>query len=216
MPIDLVIFDLGRVLIRTCDNWRQAFQCAGVELPADMLAEDSETLTKVQAVIERYDTGRIDVDGFCREIAPLRAGGKLTPRQVRLAHDAFLRGPFPGVEALLDDLAAAGVKTACLTNSSDGHWRRINNPADPNYLPIDRFTFCFASHLIGLMKPHDPIYEHVERETGLPPASLLFFDDLQANIATAQRRGWNAHLIRTDSDPIAQVREHLRSLGVLR
>jgi len=65
------------------------------------------------------------------------------------------------------------------------------------------------------MKPHDPIYEHVERTTGLPPASLLFFDDLQANVDTAIRRGWNARTIRTDADPIAQVREHLRSSGVL-
>lgn len=213
--IELVVFDLGRVLIRLCDDWRHACRCAGVELPMNIAAtDDPATRAAMEEVVCRYDTGRIGVETFCREIAPFRGG--LTPQDVRRAHDAFLRGPFPGIDQLLDDLAAAAVKTACLSNTSDGHWQQINDRSDPNFLPLERLTYRFASHLIGVMKPHDAIYEYVERETGLPPASLLFFDDIEANVAAARRRGWNTHRIGTDSDPIEQARVVLRGHGVLR
>jgi FMN phosphatase YigB (HAD superfamily) len=116
---------------------------------------------------------------------------------------------------LIDELSARGVRTACLSNTGEVHWRQVNDPADPNFLPLDRLTWRFASHLIGIMKPHDGIYEHVERTTGLPPASMLFFDDLEPNIAAARRRGWRAHQIQCDSDPIAQARAILREHGVI-
>ena len=84
-----------------------------------------------------------------------------------------------------------------------------------SYFPFDRFTWCFASHLIGVCKPSGAIYEHVERTSGLPPDSILFVDDLETNVAAARKRGWNAEQIRVDSDPIEQARAHLRAHRVL-
>lgn len=83
-----------------------------------------------------------------------------------------------------------------------------------NYLPLDRLTYRFASHLVGAVKPDDAIYAHVERVTGVAPGSIVFFDDLEANVAAAARRGWRAHQVRVDADPIAQVRLHLRDHGI--
>jgi HAD superfamily hydrolase (TIGR01509 family) len=91
----------------------------------------------------------------------------------------------------------------------------VNDPADANFFPLDRLTWRFASHLIGVMKPHEGIYEHVERTTALPPASMLFFDDLEPNVVAARRRGWQSHQIQADSDPIEQARIVLRERGVL-
>src|SRR5204862_3482771 len=129
---------------------------------------DDATKAAMDAVIERYDTGRIDLETFAREVAPFR--GNLAPADIIGAHDAFLQGPYPGANELLGDLHAAGVKTACLSNTGQGHWKQVNDPADPNFLPLARFSYRFASHLVGVMKPKDGIYEHVERETKLASA----------------------------------------------
>jgi FMN phosphatase YigB (HAD superfamily) len=209
--IELVVFDLGRVLIRTCDDWRHACRYAGIPLPESTPAPNDAACAAMEAVISRHDTGKISAQTFCREIAPLRG---LTPEQVFKTHDVFLRGPYPGATQLVADLAGADLKTACLSNTSDHHWRQMLDPASPNFMSLDRLTWRFASHLIGVMKPHPGIYEYVERATKIPPAKIIFFDDLQANIAVASQRGWNAYQIRTDSDPIAQVRSQLREHGL--
>jgi putative hydrolase of the HAD superfamily len=209
--IELVIFDLGRVLIQTCDDWRHACRYAGIALPENALELNDAEHAAMEAVIARYDTGKITVQTFCHEIAPLRG---LTPEQALKTHDVFLRGPYPGATKLLADLARANLKTACLSNTSDHHWRQMLDPASPNFMSLDRLTWRFASHLIGVMKPHSDIYEHVERTTKIPATKIAFFDDLQANIAAARQRGWNAYQIRADSDPIAQVRSQLREHGL--
>ena len=41
----LVVFDLGRVLVRICDGWQHAFELAGVALPHDVLDEPTRAAT---------------------------------------------------------------------------------------------------------------------------------------------------------------------------
>jgi putative hydrolase of the HAD superfamily len=212
MPVSLVIFDLGRVLIRICEDWQHACRCAGVAIPQNLPEMTAADRAAIDEIIARYDTGKIDGQTFAREIAPFRG---LSAEDAFRAHDAFLRGPYPGIDALLDDLCAAGLKTACLSNTSEHHWRQITDRNDPNFLPLDRLTWRFASHHIGIMKPHPGIYEHIERTTQLPPESILFFDDLDANVVAALKRNWQARQIAHDGDPIAQVRRHLAGCGVL-
>lgn len=54
------------------------------------------------------------------------------------------------------------------------------------------FDRIFVSHEIGLRKPEPAAFDHVCRETGLDPASLLFFDDTPANVDTAASYGLQA------------------------
>lgn len=211
--VRLVVFDLGRVLIRICDGWSHACEVAAIKVPGGLNELDEATLRRVDEVVGHLDTGKIDLDTFARELAPLR---NLQPSDVVRIQSIYLRGPYPGAAELIDELNDFGVGTACLSNTSDSHWRMMTNPADPNYLPLDRLTHRFASHLIGIRKPDEEIYEHVERETGVEPSTILFFDDLEANVLAAQRRCWSGRQIRIDADPIAQVREHLGAAGVLR
>jgi len=46
---------------------------------------------------------------------------------------------------------------------------------------------------MGVIKPDPRIYEMVEEDCGLPPASLLVTDDRADNITAAARRGWRTH-----------------------
>lgn len=209
--VRLVVFDLGRVLIRLWDGWEHACAAAGILLPPERAQLSAETLAVIEEISARYDTGMIDADRFAREIAPHR--GLEAADIIKLVH-LVLRDPFPGVEALLDDLHDAGIDTACLSNTCEPHWSMMLTPGGAHSLPLHRLKHRFASHLLGLRKPDARIYEHVERETGYRGSQIVFFDDLAANVDAATERGWLGCRIQTD-EPMTEARQHLAAIGAL-
>jgi FMN phosphatase YigB (HAD superfamily) len=210
--VQLVIFDLGRVLVRLCDGLEHACEVAGVEMPAGLPPLTEAEKQRIEELAALVDTGAIDIAAYARQVAPLR---RLQADDVLKMQHVFLRGPFPGAFELLDELHAGGINTACLSNTHNHHWRQMLDGGDPNFLPLERMTYRFASHLLGMRKPLDAIYEHVERTTGAAPGSILFFDDLEANVAAAHRRGWHAYRVTPCDDPIPQLRGELARHGVL-
>src|SRR5262252_5356441 len=118
--IRIVIFDLGRVLMRICDDWRHACRNVGIQVNERELSADEQV--RAADIIRRFDCGLIDVKQFANEIAPLRG---LTSTQVLALNDAYLLGPYPGVDGLIDDLRARGIETACLSNTNANHWRMM-------------------------------------------------------------------------------------------
>jgi HAD superfamily hydrolase (TIGR01509 family) len=209
--IDLVVFDLGRVLVRICDGWQHACAVAGVAAaPRGELS--AEAYARVHATMCAHEVGEIDVDGFARAAAPHLG---VSHADFVAMHNAYTRGLYPGAAQLLDDLRAAGVKTACLSNTNASHWGIMSDPAHASFVPFDKFDRRFASHLLRARKPDDRIYAHVEQATGVAPGRIVFFDDVEENVAAAARRGWHAHRIALDRNPVAQVREHLQRHEIL-
>lgn len=211
VPIRIVIFDLGRVLIRICEGWQHACQCAGVRVAFDKIDPAADRMLHDLAC--KHDVGAIDVHAFARAAAPIL---HISTDQFLAISHGYLRGVYPGGAALIEELRASGVATACLSNTNEQHWRLMNDPAEIAHFPLHRLDHRFASHLIGARKPDAPIYAHVEAKTGLAPAKILFFDDVAENIAAAAARGWNAHQVHPKSpDPVAQMRGVLVEAGVL-
>ena len=203
--IELVCFDLGRVLIPICDSWDQACRLTGVSMPKAL--RDPEVLKRASELVEQHETGRIDADMFDREAAALSG---LTARQVALLSVAWIFRPYPGVAALIDRVVATGVRTACLTNTNDRHWEILNGD-----LPLDRLDYRFASHLLGAVKPQPKPYEQVESDTRIPPHAILYFDDHPPNVETARRRGWQSVRIDPSGNTVEQMTSHLRRKAVL-
>ena len=131
--------------------------------------------------------------------------------------NAYTRGTYAGVAELLDELGAAGVATACLSNTNATHWQLMGDPASHSHFPFDRLTHAFASHLLRLRKPDEAIYAHVERATGAAGGEIVFFDDVAENVDAAARRGLArlSHRPVAPDDPLPQVRSRLRAHGVL-
>jgi len=208
----LVIFDLGRVLVRICRDWQHACECADIALPTR--APSHVDKKRLQDLFHQAEVGAIDFDELAREAAPLMG---LSPIQVQAISEAFIFGPYPGAAELLNELSQAGVRTACLSNTNEHHWGLLSEVGHRAFISLDRLDHRFASHLIRARKPDEEIYSHVESQTGLPGDAMLFFDDLPENVAAAERRGWNAQWIDPSLDePIGQIREALRRQDVLR
>ena len=208
--IRLVCFDLGRVLIRICDGWREACGVAGVEAPAAELSR--EQWAGLLKLINRIEVGEGGIDDFCAQAA--RCLGIESDVVARVWRHWTL-GPYPGAVELLAELRGRGVKTACLSNTNVRHWEVLNDPADPQYPVLAGLDFRFASHVIRRRKPDEGAYEHVERETGVAGGGILFFDDLPENIEGANRLGWRARLVERCENPVPLIREALRREGLL-
>jgi len=209
--VGLVCFDLGRVLVRICRDWRHACEVAGVAPPE--VERVAEHRARIHDAVCRVEVGQIDPATFCAELAPAFGVGA---HEAAAVLDAFTRGPYPGSIELLDELRARRVPTACLSNTNQRHWQLMNDPASHTYFPFDRLTHAFASHELKLRKPDEAIYAHVERAVGVAGSGIVFFDDVGENIEGAIRRDWRAcHIDPAPDDPIAQVRRFLRGQGVL-
>jgi putative hydrolase of the HAD superfamily len=209
----LVVFDLGRVLVRICDNWQHACSIAGFEVGGEWPAVGSETRAKIDRVIHDYDCGQIDLQTFARLAGAYRG---LSAEQVVAINRAYLLGPFDGAGALIDDLHAAGHETACLSNTNASHWAMLTDGSNALGAVLARLRHRFASHLVRARKPDAGIYEHLERETGARAERIVFFDDLADNVEAARRRGWTAHVVPVGENPIPGIRRVLREAGVLR
>jgi putative hydrolase of the HAD superfamily len=208
----LIVFDLGRVLVRICENWRHAFEVARIELGSVEI--DDARRTALRELVFANESGRMDHDEFCRRAGELF---NVPSAHVAAMSDVYLLGVYPGAVELIDELHESGYATACLSNTNANHWRLMSDPAAPCCLPLERLRHRFGSHLIGLRKPDEAIYAHLERETGFSGPQIVFFDDMIENVEGATRRGWRAHLIDRERDqPVAQMREILASCGALR
>ncbi len=64
----------------------------------------------------------------------------------------------------------------------------------------DLFDELFFSCRLGCEKPEQEFYDLVSSTIAVDPGEILFFDDLQPNVAGARTAGWNAelHVFATD------------------
>ena len=217
-PIDLVVFDLGRVLLRIADDWDHAARLAGLPQLAGLTGDLSTRAARgsgqpLADVFDRFETGRISVVEFLAHVA---RATRLRAPEIQRVLDAVLIETYPGAVALLDRLAELPVKTACLSNTNARHWQLFNDRDHPAYLPLELLDYPLASQIIGRAKPDPEIYQYVEEGTHIDPARILFFDDLEENLHAAAARGWQVRLISRDLDnPIPTLIQHLQNHGIL-
>lgn len=185
-----VVFDFGAVLFQ----WQplQLLQQAVPELAPDedharrLAAQVFESFTP-DSDWARFDLGRIDEAMLADRIAA-RIG--VHPDQLRRVIDAIpphLQAQAATV-ALLSRLKAAGHRLFYLSNMPLPYAEHLERE---NRFIADFHDGIFSCR-VGLMKPHDAIFELAERRFGLDTAQTLFIDDHAGNVQAARRRGWRA------------------------
>lgn len=203
----VVCFDLGGVVVRICGSFREGCDAAGVTPAIDLDA----TLDRVALgeVVHRHQLGDLPCADFHASVSGL-TGARVSTDELRRVHDAWILGEFDGVAALIDEVHAAGLESACLSNTNESHWRRMHGmPA------FDRIRHRHASHLLRLCKPDPRIFRAFEQRTGFAPASIIYFDDLAPNAMAASMAGWRAELIDPNRGTAPQIRAALVRHGVL-
>ena len=212
--ISLVVFDLGGVLVRIASGWREAQELAGFE--PDLGPRDEALVAAAREHGRHFEVGAMSAGDYLAAVAAT-AGGFYTPDDIRRIFDAISRDQYEGVEAVFDALDRAGIATGVLSNTNALHWERLAGlrGGPPEYPAVLRAKHLHASHLLGVGKPDRAIYERFAERTGYAPQQILFFDDLERNVAGARDAGWRSERIDPAQATAPQLFAGLRMHGVL-
>ena len=219
--IKIICFDVGGVLVRIHRSWPEVCRAVGLEARDDW---SGEAATRAhQTMMELFGTGQIAEEEWAHRLS-IALNGSYTPAELTRIHAAWPQAEYPGAEQMIDELHAAGVETACLSNTTHSHWLRLTHRAPdgdgwpragaPEFPAVQRLRRHFASHVMGLAKPDPAIYRAFEAATGRAGGQILFFDDLPPNVAAARALGWNAEVIDPLVETVPQLRRHLSAYRV--
>ncbi|NKB69702.1 MAG: HAD-IA family hydrolase [Candidatus Latescibacteria bacterium] len=176
--IEAVLFDLGGVLI----------ELGGVQTMLDWTGDEvSEEELWARwlhsPAVRAYESGAIGAPRFAQQLIAemdLRVG----PEDFLDAFRAWPVGLYSGALELVASLPDGYIRAA-LSNSNDLHWPRFMDE-----MGLDgAFDHCFASHLLGQLKPDRAVFDQVVEVLDCPPEAVLFLDDNRINIEGARAAG---------------------------
>ena len=200
MPIDAVIFDIGRVLI----EWHP-------EAVYDRLIGETRRRALFAEVPLFTMNDCIDLGAaFAPSVEALARAHPDRADEILLWRDHWIDMITPAIDGsvtLLRSLRARGMPVHALSNFGIESFAT----AQAKYPFLTEFDRAFVSGHLRLMKPDPAIYAHVETALGIDPARLLFIDDKAENIAAAAARGWQTHLF----DGPGALAARLRTEGLI-
>ncbi len=134
-----------------------------------------------------FDRGTVAPADLVQRIAR-RTG--LAPAAVQAVVDAVPLALQPQADtvALLQQLHAAGQPLYFLSNMPAPYADHL----DRQHSFLRLFSGGVYSARVRQVKPEPGIYQLAAQRFGVPPAQLLFFDDVVANVAAARAAGWQA------------------------
>jgi glucose-1-phosphatase len=199
-PVDLVLFDLGGVLIEV-PGVRAMLELTGIQ-------SEEELWRRWLACrwVRRFESGGCSETEF--------AAGVVADWQLELSASEFLgafrdwpAGPLPGAAELVAQTRAS-VPVGCFSNTNALHWHD-HIAAWPL---MGLFDHRFLSFELGLLKPDIAAFAQVADLLKVPAGRVLFLDDNAVNIAGATAAGFQA----TRATGVGEARQRLAEAAVLR
>jgi len=196
----VLLFDLGGVLV----------EFTGVRdvapfLPAGTSEAEIRRLWNTCPHTEAYCLGRLGRQEYGERF--VRDWGlSVTPERFLVEFRSWSRSVLPGAPELLS-LLRPRFRLAALSNSNELHWER--NTLDLGITGL--FEMAISSHEVGLAKPDPAIYRLALDRLGEAPEAVMFFDDLEANVAAAAKLGMQAFRV----DGVEGVRARLAAEKLL-
>ena len=198
-PVDLVLFDLGGVLI----------QPGGVAAMRALAGIDSDEELWARWLgcpwVQRFEAGGCTPEEFAEGLVA-DWGLDLEPAAFLQSFGTWPQPPFAGALELVEAVQAS-VPAGFLSNMNAFQWA-ANYEAIPL---IQAFTFRFLSFELGLVKPDAAIFAAVADRLPVPRRRILFLDDNLVNVEAAEEAGFAARHVR---GPQA-ARDALVDAGVL-
>jgi putative hydrolase of the HAD superfamily len=198
--VRVLLFDLGGVLV----------EFSGVRDIAPFMPEETS-----EAEIRRrwntcphtdaYMLGKLSRQDYAERF--VRDWGlSISPERFLTEFRGWSKCLLPGAEELLASLRPR-YRLAALSNSNELHWDR--NTVDLGVTGM--FELAISSHEVGLAKPDPAFYQLALERLGEDPAAVVFFDDLQVNVAAAAELGMRVFRV----DGVDGVRSRLTAEGLM-
>jgi putative hydrolase of the HAD superfamily len=198
-PVDLVLFDLGGVLIEISGVH------AMLELTGIGSEEDLWRRWLACRWVRRFESGGCSETEF--------AAGVVADWRLELSPAAFLEAfqdwptrPLPGAAELVAQTGAR-VATGCFSNTNALHWHG-HIAAWPL---AGLFDHRFLSFELGLLKPDAAAFAQVADLLEVPAERVLFLDDNAVNVAGAAAAGFQA----ARAAGVGEARQRLAEAAVL-
>lgn len=186
VPVEAVVFDVGKVLV----EWDMRL------LFAKLIAEPERLDWFLGTVVTQdwhfeHDAGRDLAEMVSARKAEFPGHDDLLDAYATRFGET-IPGNVPGTHAIVRELAERGLPLFAITNFASPFWRdyRAGEPL------FDLFGDIVVSGDEKLAKPDAAIFELAARRFGHVPGAMLFIDDNAANIESAQGLGWQVHHFR--------------------
>lgn len=187
IPIDAVVFDVGRVLI----DYQYHDMLAYLTARGLAYASTEELFSRMQ--IDRYERGLIDSEMFLANLNGLLE--QPVPRDELAQRWTRIFSPIPAMLELAERLRHT-TRVFLLSNASALHWEFLHQEFGLGGIGMGQL----ASFQAGCRKPEPEMYREAECRFGLSPGATVFIDDLMENAEGARACGWRAIHHRTPED----------------
>ena len=197
-----IIFDCGRVIMQYDEHYISSF-FAEDEKDIEILA----TVAMARKYWNAFDEGTLTEADYLCEVK------KELPEHLHGAVEGLCAKwtshmpPVPGMEAVVEEIKAAGRGLYLLSNFN----KRLRNELHlaPSLLLFDGLVI---SGEIGLVKPNADIYEYLLAKYKLDPAECIFVDDRQDNLDAGEKAGIKGYLFDGDAE---KLRTYLNKEGII-
>lgn len=190
--IDFFIFDLGNVIIDIDYDF-------SINELKKILPEHKHNLTAQffpSQFHKDYEKGLISSEEFRNEVRKLY-GENWTDEQIDHVWNSLLR-TIPQERIDLVNRLKSDFGTGILSNTNAIHIAKMGEILQSQHGEKSIYELCdqaFLSHEMKLAKPDVEIYQAVLEEIKVPGSKVLFFDDLEANVAGAKKAGMQSYQI---------------------
>ncbi len=185
---DALLFDLGGVIVdidfqRVFDAWSEYSGIPSATLGARF---------SMDAYYERHERGEIPAAEYFESLRS-SLGIQLTDEEFERGWNAVFIGEVPGIARVLGRMKER-LPIYVFSNSNSVHhayWAREYAPA------LSAFRKVFVSCELGKRKPEPDAFAAVAQAMETPLSRILFFDDLESNVAAARRVGMQAVQVKS-------------------
>jgi glucose-1-phosphatase len=197
--IDVLLFDLGGVLVEFSGVRDLAVLLQGRLSESEIIEQMSRYLPS-----EQFGLGKLSPEDFGNRFVK-DWHLELPAEDFLREYQSWSKRLFPGAVELLT-LLRPRFRLAALSNSNELHWER--NTTDLGVTGL--FEVAISSHQIGLYKPDPQMYLTALDRLGASPDSVMFFEDVPANVTAAAALGIRAFQVEgVEGVRSRLIQEHL-------
>ena len=191
--IETLVFDYGGVIVNIDDaSVVKAMECLGVTAFKRLIH-----VRKIKRLMHQYINGLVAETETLKEMLSLCRKGTTSEDIEKVLEELCGNLPVERLEALVK--LRKRYKVYLLSNINDTLWQKsVSLMKQLGYSTDELFDEVFLSYAIRKEKPSIEIYEEMTQQTGLNPATTLYFDDRAENAEAGRNFGFQSVLVKTN------------------